>query len=113
MLPQDPEPPTTTPAQADPPSPGTTYGGPPTSAVPEPVPSVPGHTDAWWHAVSICEQGGQNNPFFGYFSIMDGSAGGKSWDEQVQMANAIIARAGDGAWAASCVAAGYAASPGG
>jgi hypothetical protein len=53
-------------------------------------------------ALAICEQGrnGQpyNHPFFGYFSIMDGSAGGKSWDEQVRMVQAIKARAGAGAW---------------
>lgn len=72
-----------------------------------------GHADAWWHGVSICEQGGRNDPFFGYFSIMDGSAGGLPWATQVQMANAIIARYGDGAWAASCVARGYAAAPNG
>lgn len=71
------------------------------------------HSDAWWHGVSICEQGGRNDPYYGYFSIMDGSAGGRDWATQVAMANAIIARAGDRAWAASCVAAGYAASPSG
>lgn len=71
------------------------------------------HSDAWWHGVAICEQGGRNDPYFGYFSIMDGSAGGLPWDTQVAMANNIIARAGDGAWAASCQAAGYAASPSG
>ena len=71
------------------------------------------HSDAWWMAVSVCEQGGRNDSFFGYFSIMDGSAGGLDWSTQVAMANAIISRAGDGAWAASCVAAGYAASPSG
>lgn len=71
------------------------------------------HSDAWWQGVSVCEQGGRNDSFFGYFSIMDGSAGGLDWSTQVAMANAIIARAGDGAWAASCQAAGYAKSPSG
>lgn len=71
------------------------------------------HSDAWWHGVAICEQGGQNSPYYGYFSIMDGSAGGKDWSSQVAQANGIISRYGDGAWAAACVAAGYAASPGG
>lgn len=71
------------------------------------------HSDAWWQAVAVCEQSGRNDPYYGYFSIMDGSAGGRDWATQVTMANAIIARAGDGAWAASCVAAGYRASPGG
>lgn len=71
------------------------------------------HSDAWWRAVSVCEQGGRNDAFFGYFSIMDGSAGGLDWSTQVAMANGIISRAGDGAWAASCVAAGYAAAPNG
>lgn len=81
--------------------------------VPAGAPSRGPHSDAWWHGVSICEQSGNNHPFFGYFSIMDGSAGGLDWATQVGMANGIISRYGDGAWAASCVAAGYAASPGG
>jgi hypothetical protein len=51
-----------------------------------------------YQALANCEQGGRNHPFFGYFSIMDGSAGGKSWDEQVAMVQAIKARAGAGAW---------------
>ncbi len=84
------------------------------SPSPAPVISSSGpHSDAWWHGVAICEQGGRNDPFFGYFSIMDGSAGGLDWGTQVGMANQIIARAGDRAWAAACVAAGYQASPGG
>jgi hypothetical protein len=71
------------------------------------------HTDAWWQGVARCEQGGRNDPFFGYFSIMDGSAGGLDWSTQVGMANRIIARHGDYAWASACVAAGYGASPNG
>ncbi len=71
------------------------------------------HSDAWWQGVAICEQSGNNHPFFGYFSIMDGSAGGLPWSTQVAMANQIIMRAGERAWAASCVAMGYAHSPGG
>ncbi len=73
------------------------------------------HSDAWWTGVAQCEQGGRNDPYFGYFSFMDGSAGGKSWAEQVAMGNALLARAGReiGPWAAACVAAGYNASPGG
>lgn len=71
------------------------------------------HSDAWWQGVAVCEQGGRNDPFYGFFSIMDGSAGGRDWSTQVGMANAIIGRYGDSAWAASCVAAGYRASPGG
>lgn len=71
------------------------------------------HTEAWWQGVARCEQGGRNDPFFGYFSIMDGSAGGLDWSTQVGMANRIIARHGDYAWASACVAAGYAASPSG
>lgn len=78
-----------------------------------PVSNNGAHSDAWWRGVSVCEQGGRNDSYFGYFSIMDGSAGGLDWGTQVAMANAIIARAGDGAWAASCQAAGYAASPAG
>lgn len=73
-----------------------------------------GHSDAWWHGVAICEQGGRNDSYYGYFSYMDGSAGGgKSWAEQVAMGNRTIAQYGDHAWAAKCVAAGYAAAPGG
>lgn len=99
---------------------------PPPVAAEPPAPQEPvqrlsapssGHSDAWWVGVAICEQGRNgepyNDPFFGYFSIMDGSAGGRPWAEQVQMANGIISRYGDGAWAASCVAAGYRSSPSG
>lgn len=75
--------------------------------------SASSHSDAWWHGVSVCEQGGRNDEFFGYFSIMDGSSGGLDWNTQVGMANEIIANHGDYAWAASCVDAGYRASPGG
>ena len=71
------------------------------------------HSDAWWQGVSICEQGGRDDPYYGYFSVMDGSSGGLSWDQQVQLANGIIARYGEGAWAASCVQSGYRAAPGG
>lgn len=76
------------------------------------------HSDAWWHGVSNCEQGGRNDPYFGYFSYMDGSAAGKSWSAQVAMANATIAKYGEdmmygGAWAHKCVMAGYSASPSG
>lgn len=84
-----------------------------TSYVPQPAASSGPHSDAWWHGVSVCEQGGRNDAYFGYFSIMDGSAGGLDWSTQVAMANGIISRYGDSAWAASCVAAGYAASPSG
>ena len=72
-----------------------------------------GHSDAWWHGVAICEQGGANDSYFGYFSYMDGSAGGKSWADQVAMGNRTIATFGDHAWAPRCVAAGYSAAPGG
>lgn len=73
------------------------------------------HSDAWWWGVAICEQGGRNDPYFGYFSWMDGSAAGMTWEEQVAKSNDLLIRAGRevGPWAASCVAAGYAASPGG
>lgn len=73
------------------------------------------HSDAWWHGVAICEQGGRNDPYFGFFSFMDGSQGGKPWAEQVAAGNALLAAAGRevGPWAASCVAAGYASSPDG
>lgn len=73
------------------------------------------HSDAWWGGVAQCEQGGRNDPYFGYFSWMDGSAAGLTWDQQVAKSNDLLARAGReiGPWAASCVAAGYRASPGG
>ena len=73
------------------------------------------HSDAWWQGVAMCEQGGRNDPYFGYFSFMDGSQGGRSWADQVAAGNALLLRAGRevGPWAASCVAAGYRASPSG
>lgn len=89
---------------------------PPTTSPPAPTSGCCGpHSDAWWHGVAICEQGGRNDPYFGYFSFMDGSQGGKPWDEQVAAGNALLARAGReiGPWAESCVRAGYAASPNG
>lgn len=83
------------------------------SSNPIPQTSSAGHSDAFWHGVTICEQGGRDDARYGYFSIMDGSAAGKSWADQEAIANGIIARAGDRAWASSCVAAGYRASPSG
>lgn len=73
------------------------------------------HSDAWWWGVAICEQGGRNDPYFGYFSWMDGSAAGLTWEQQVAKSNALLSRVSSEspAWAASCVAAGYRASPGG
>lgn len=73
------------------------------------------HSDAWWWGVAICEQGGRNDPYFGYFSWMDGSAAGMTWEDQVAKSNALLASVSSEspAWAPSCVAAGYAASPGG
>jgi hypothetical protein len=79
------------------------------------TPNQGGHSDAWWQGVAVCEQGGRNDPYFGFFSFMDGSQGGKPWADQVAAGNALLARAGReiGPWAASCVAAGYRASPAG
>ncbi len=89
----------------------------PADAAPSEAVSPPNHgphSDAWWHGVSVCEQGGRNDPYFGYFSYMDGSAGGgMSWAAQVAKGNRTIAQYGDGAWAQRCIDAGYAASPGG
>jgi hypothetical protein len=75
----------------------------------------PPHSDAWWWGVAQCEQGGRNDAYYGYFSFMDGSQGGRPWADQVAAGNALLIRAGReiGPWAASCVAAGYRASPGG
>lgn len=83
--------------------------------VPNPVTPPGGHTDLWWSGVSTCEQGGQNHPYFGYFSFMDGSQGGRPWAEQVAAGNALLIAVGHeiGPWAESCVRAGYAASPSG
>jgi hypothetical protein len=97
------------------------------AALPPPPPPMPvqvyspppathgGHSDAWWHGIAICEQGGRNDPYFGYFSFMDGSQGGKSWDEQVAAGNALLASVGQESptWAPACIAAAYSASPGG
>lgn len=73
------------------------------------------HSDAWWMGVAQCEQGGRNDPFFGYFSFMNGSQGGRPWADQVLAGNLLLTRVGHevGPWAASCVASGYRASPGG
>ncbi len=81
-------------------------------AVSRTVPAA-GHSEAFWVAVALHEEGGANDPFFGYFGKIDGAWAGMSWDEQVVRANALIASYGDGAWAASSIAAGYAASPSG
>lgn len=80
-----------------------------------PAPRSGRHSDAWWMGVAQCEQGGRNDPYFGYFSFMDGSQGGRPWADQVAAGNALLAgQASESpAWAPSCVAAGYAASPGG
>lgn len=73
------------------------------------------HSDAWWRGVAQCEQSGNNHPYFGYFSWMDGSAAGMTWDEQVAKSNALLSRVSSEspAWAASCVAMGYQYSPSG
>lgn len=111
--------PQTAPVTTEPPQPPTTEAPAPPEPTQRPVEAVQTgccqHSDAWWHGVAICEQGGRNDPYFGYFSFMDGSAGGKSWDEQVAMGNALLARVGHeiGPWAESCVRAGYNASPSG
>lgn len=90
-----------TPARSSAPMTGGTYRAP--------------HSDAWWHGVAQCEQGGRNDPYFGYFSFMNGSQGGKPWADQVAAANQLIThvRNESPAWAPSCVAAGYRASPSG
>lgn len=84
-------------------------------AVASPAPASGPHTDAWWSGVAQCEQGGRNDSYFGYFSFMDGSQGGRPWAEQVAAGNALLQRAGRevGPWAQSCVNAGYNASPSG
>lgn len=76
------------------------------------------HSATFWWGVAICEQGGRNDPFYGFLSYMDGSAAGLSWEQQVAKANATIAQYGDrisqgGAWADACIDAGYREAPGG
>lgn len=92
------------------------YTPPPTTVPVTFTPQTGGpHSDAWWMGVAVCEQGGRNDPYYGYFSFMDGSSAGKSWEEQVAMGNALLARVGHeiGPWAESCVRAGYRSSPSG
>jgi hypothetical protein len=91
---------------------------PPVSAAATAPSGGGGHSDAWWHGVAGCEQGGLNDPYFGYFSFMDGSMGGQPWDVQVAAGNALLSRFAEresqgGAWADSCIDAAYRASPGG
>ena len=88
------------------------------ATAPQAVRTGAGHSDAWWRGVAQCEQGGRNDPYFGYFSFMDGSQGGRSWEDQVAAGNALLSHVPEresqhGAWADSCIDAGYAASPGG
>ena len=73
------------------------------------------HSDLWWQGVAQCEQGGRNDPYFGYFSFMDGSQGGRPWADQVAAGNALLASTGreSPTWAPVCVARGYQFSPSG
>ncbi len=73
------------------------------------------HSDAWWWGVAVCEQGGRNDEWFGFFSWMDGSARGMTWEEQVAKSNALLATVSSEspAGAAICVQRGDEASPGG
>lgn len=78
-----------------------------------------GHSDAWWRGIATCEEGGRNDPYYGFFGKIDGAWAGLSWDEQVARANALLAQAGaerlsqHGPWADHSVDCAYAASPGG
>lgn len=73
------------------------------------------HSDQWWRGVAQCEQSGRNDPYFGYFSWMDGSAAGMTWEQQVAKSNDLLSRVSSEspAWAPSCVAMGYQYSPSG
>lgn len=79
-----------------------------------------GHSDAWWWGVAVCEEGGNNDAFYGYFGKIDGAWAGLDWPTQVQLANALIARAGGaerlsqgGPWADHSIDCAYRESPGG
>lgn len=48
-------------------------------------------SEAFWHKVAVCEEGGQNHPYFGYFGKIDGAWAGLSWDEQVRRARELWA----------------------
>lgn len=78
------------------------------------------HTDAWWWGVAVCEEGGNNHPYFGYFGKIDGAWGGLDWNTQVRLANELLARAGfrerlsqGGPWADHSIDCAYRESPGG
>lgn len=84
-------------------------------ASPSPVTPPGGHSDLWWSGVAGCEEGGNNDAFYGYFGKIDGAWAGLSWEEQVARGNALLLAVGHevGPWAQRCVNAGYAASPSG
>ena len=48
--------------------------------------------------LSMCEQGGRDNPTYGYYSIIDGSAAGKSMAQQQAMVQDIYNKYGRSAW---------------
>lgn len=81
------------------------------------VPATSGGSDAGWNQVAICEEGGRNDPTYGYFGIYTSTwaayggtaysptAGGSSWATQVMIGDKIN---GGPPWApAGCAAAGY------
>lgn len=98
-------PPPSTPVPVPSPAP-TTVATAPAAPTPPPTPPTPpsspsGGGSGPWSRVATCEEGGANNPTFGYFGIMPSSwaayggtaysstAGGSSWDTQVMIANKI------------------------
>jgi hypothetical protein len=68
---------------------------------PPPPPPPPSSGGGAWSRVATCEEGGSNDPTYGYFGIMPSSwaayggaqyaplAGGASYDEQVSVAEHI------------------------
>lgn len=60
-----------------------------------PAPSMAPAGNSGWQAVAICEEGGRNDPTYGYFGIMPGnwppgeSPANMSWDQQVALGNQI------------------------
>lgn len=95
----------------------------PRATAPPPSPAVRGacsHSDAWWQGVATQEEGGKNDPYYGYFGKIDGAWAGLSWSEQVTRANALLQAAGcrerlsqGGPWADISVNRAYAVAPGG
>ena len=76
-------------------APGPSYNYAPKPYTPPPPPPAPSANSGTWERVAICEEGGRNDPTFGYFGElpstwhamgMSGTAGDYSWSTQVSVA---------------------------